>query len=278
MRSVLTAMTLSAGLIAAGCVDNEQSLYIEHIKMQPDPPACEVNSGDARAASGVLDLAIAWSYSGWYYVTNGTMAREENENLRAESDGIFIEGAEVFVTGAGGSTVGATEYFEFQHYIPPESSDVVAAVTVPASVVAGLADELGCQRVENFDMEEYLQTEGMTLPRTEYYSAIYSNVRFLGHTQSAVYDVESQVYSFLIQPCCNCLMDWSNCTTGCSAFCEDPDDIPVCNAGTANGVNSEVLHDCRMYTHNEDASWTEYDIYGNEQTMDCSQCGGSSSD
>jgi hypothetical protein len=267
MRGVTTAMAvLTVVLAAAGCVENEQSFYIEHVKVLADPPGCESSSGDAKAASAVLDLALAEAYFSYFYVTNGTMVRKEHDNLRAESDGILIDGMEVYVTAVDGSLVGGSEYYQFQMYLGPDSSDIAPGYVIPSAVVQSLADGLGCTRAEELAQEIFgpTQSGGPELPAGYFQDilaaiesdagSVYSVVRFLGHTQGGN-EVETNEYSFLVQLCCNCMIEWQNCATGYGAYCEAPATYQSCNPGVISGGGTTV--DCRLFTYGLANSWTE---------------------
>ena len=108
---ISTALALVIAFVAGSCVDNEVTFFIEHMKVQPKPPGCTTNTGDEIAASGLVDLATATSFGGWYYVTNHAMIREEYDNLRAETDGIFVDGMEAYVTTTLGTMIGSSEYY-----------------------------------------------------------------------------------------------------------------------------------------------------------------------
>jgi hypothetical protein len=268
MRIATAALVLvSTGLALAGCVENEQTLFVEHMKIQPKPPSCVSNTGDEKAAEGLIDLAIAHSFGGYYYVTNAAMVREEYDNLRAETDGVFIEGMEVYVVGTSGGIYGSSEYYEYQMYIPPESSDIVPAIAVPNSVVQELASGYGCNRADSYVPAEMFVagTDALEMAEdywggitVEYYDSVYAVVRFLGHTGGGS-DLETPEYSFLITPCCNCLVDWSCCTSPCDAFCGEPDELSSCNPGVlaGNGTLEEVSYDCRNIYRGALGSWDD---------------------
>ncbi|HUT77002.1 MAG TPA: hypothetical protein VM285_04910 [Polyangia bacterium] len=274
MRGVTTAMAvLVIGLAAAACVDNEQSFYIEHVKVLAEPPGCESNSGDAKAASALLDLALADSYFSYYYLTNGTMLRKEHDNLRAESDGILIDSMEVYVVNIDGELVGGSENYEFQMYLAPDSSDIAPGYVIPAEVVQTLAAGLGCTSAQDLAQEVFGPTAaGNPELASGFYQdiieaidddvgAVYSAVRFLGHTQGGN-DVETNEYSFLVQLCCNCLVNWQNCATGNNAYCVAPTEYQSCNPGVVSGSGTDV--DCRLFTYGLATNWTE-----NGLPMDC---------
>lgn len=259
IKSLVTVAAL--GVLATSCVDNEVTFYVEHMKVQPDAPTCVSSAGDDSASSGLIDLAIANSYSGYYYVTNAAMEREAYDSLRAETDGIFVEGAEVYVVdGEGGATIGGSEYYLFNQFIAAETSDIVPAVTVPPAVVEELATQYGCRRAWSYTGTEIYQAleEGASQwpPPSEYYGFIYAVVRFVGHTQGGT-EVMTQEYSFLIDLCCNCLIDWNLCNNLCDANCGDPDDAAMCHPGVGSGSGS--LWDCRDIGFGRQVDWMQTD-------------------
>jgi hypothetical protein len=232
------------------------------MKVQPEAPTCSSSAGDDKASSGTIDLAIASSYAGYYYVTNAAMEREANDNLRAETDGVFVEGAEVYVSaGEGGGMIGGSEYYLFNQFIGPESSDIVAAVAIPPTVVEELATQYGCTRAWSYGADDiYGAIEGAEAawpPASEYYGYVYAVVRFIGHTQGGS-EVMTQEYSFMINLCCNCLVEWNNCLTLCDAYCGDADDPTMCQPGVANG--SGEGWDCRDIGYGRYSQWTESEV------------------
>lgn len=273
MRGVTAATAALAVLLAAtACAENEQSFYIEHVKVLADPPGCESNTGDAKASGALLDLALADSFFSYYYVTNGTMIRKEHDTLKAESNGILIDGMEVYVETVDGVLVGASESHQFQMFLAPDSSDIIPGYVIPASVVRGLADSLGCRPAAELAADVFAPTTagGVQLSSGFYQDirdgirddlgAVYSVVRFLGHTQGGN-DVDTNEHSFMVQLCCNCLVNWQNCSSGHGAFCVEPDEYMSCNPGVISGGG--MTKDCRLYTHGLAATWTENGVLMN---------------
>ena len=91
MRATITVMALSIVLVILGCVDNDVTFFVEHVKVQPEAPQCSTSAGDDFAPSGLVDLGVASSFFNYYYVTNAAMLREDYDNIRAETDGIMVE-------------------------------------------------------------------------------------------------------------------------------------------------------------------------------------------
>ncbi len=268
MPKVMLA-TLVLCLLAFGCEDNEISFYVEHAKAQPEAPTCEVSESDGFASYGILDLAFGSSYGGSYLVKNALMSREDYGNLRAETNGIFIDGMEVYVRQMDGSMVGSTEYYEFEHYLAPEETGLAHAVAVPASITQGLADNYGCLLLNDSNYPQDTITydvNGQRVPRS--LDSVYTVVRFLGHSQGGS-DVQTPEFTFLIHLCCGCLVDWDNCGNGCSAFCEEPEGHGMCTMGVGNG-GAEM--DCRMLYHNTGARWGECSIDEADPDAGTRQC------
>jgi hypothetical protein len=256
-----TALALALALSLGGCKDNEQSFYIEHLKVLPEPPECKYSTGDQVATGFTIDLAVdrEQDFYGGFQVTNGLMAREDYDNLKAESNGIFIEEAEA-VINMGGSSVGGSISRRVEQYLAPESSNVIMGIVIPAELKVALADALGCQSIEDAAdayTDSYDNGSFGPAPTDETYAAGYGEVRFLGHTQGGI-DVETNSLSFAIQPCCNCYVDWNLCNDECGTFCEGENTtISYCEG--AMGINVAPDLPCNHWTTNTGATWDTAD-------------------
>jgi hypothetical protein len=277
--TIATAVALVTAMAVSSCVENEVTFLIEHMKVQPSPPNCVTSTGDEKAATATIDLATANSFGGWYYVSNFAMIREEYDNLRAETDGIIVEGGEAYVTTTNGNLIGESAYYEFELFIPPESSDVVPAIAIPDGVIAGLAEEYGCPSMNNPAVRQQLAESIIDGDLNDHlvfdlYPAVYTRMRFLGHTQGGS-EVETPEFSFLVYLCCNCLIDWSTCYDPCTAFCETPQDSEMCQSGVSTGAAPD---DCGLYFYSPGATWMGYDIYNQPELQGCNiTCTGTSS-
>ncbi|MBW2276772.1 MAG: hypothetical protein JRF63_04725, partial [Deltaproteobacteria bacterium] len=173
---------------------------------------------------------------------------------------------------------------------PPESSDIVPGVVMPVSVVAELRDSYDCLTPQEwwsanvvpvFAGDGVLTTdEAIELPIPEWFDTLYGKVRFLGHTQGGS-EVETPEFSFLIETCCNCLINWMNCFGPCETFCVDPEDNETCHEGSSTGGDWEKeAVDCREIMQYNGAAWEAvvYDTLGNPSivTQTCSDCSGTS--
>jgi hypothetical protein len=286
---LVTALALVISIAVSGCVDNEVTLLVEHMKVHPSPPSCVSSTGDEKAASGTIDLAIATGFNGYFYLTNHAMIREEYDNLRAETDGVIIDGMDVYVVSPDGTLIGDSEYYEFELFIPPESSDIVPAVIIPAEVTEELRLAYDCQSPGDWWYENVYPVvyndstmtleeseQQIALPQPEWYDLMYGKVRFLGHTQGGS-ELRTPEFSFLIEPCCNCLVNWINCSSFCGMFCEEAEANETCYDGATTGGDWEKeAVDCREIFPRLPV-WYEtivVDNMGNETptTLGCDDC------
>jgi hypothetical protein len=139
-------MVASVPLLST-CADNDASAYVVGV-LAPKAPACEFKAdpGATRLLSGLLDVAFRQSYSAVVLVANQMTPRGDKEQLRSETAGIEIQGAEVRLTDGQDSVLD-----EFSvpagGFIQANDSDEagygVASVTlIPASRGAAFADDL----------------------------------------------------------------------------------------------------------------------------------------
>jgi hypothetical protein len=269
------ALALVLATAVAGCKDNDQSFYIEHMKVLPDPPECKYSTGDSPETRLVVDLALVQTddlFSG-FQVTNALMARENYDTLKAESNGILVDGSETVVT-IGGSSFGGSVFRGVDAYIDAESTAVLEAIVIPGSVKAALAEGLGCPPVDAAGeaVANDLMADGLAImPEPVYYEQGYGEVKFIGHTQGGT-EVETNALSFAIQACCNCSVDWSICSDPCTALCTPADTYTYCVG--AMGVNvGDNQYPCNQVTNVPNADWTEMNDAGVPTEVDCTSCG-----
>lgn len=239
MSKVLFAVALAVAL--AGCETNETTFYVKNMIAQPKAPECVSNSGDDAALNGVLDLAFRNPFFAFFLVKNTLIAQEDLQNLRAESNGVFIEGMEVYVQSTfmqGSQQVGEVEFYEFEQYIDPESEDVVPGYVISPSLVVRLADAYGCPAVYNPASYPEPWKRGSYAAGLATVSSV---VRFLGHTNGGV-EVETPEFSISIDLCCGCLVNWINCLSESTAKCEEPEESEMCVDGVAS---AGTKYDCR---------------------------------
>jgi hypothetical protein len=235
-------MTVFAVLFAPclGCVENEQTFFIEHVKKQPEGPDCTVTAGDAYIFRGGLDVFFDSPYIASVLVTNHIASRESYESGRAESSGIYIDYAESYVL-VNGELVGERAREPLEHYLEPESSKPIAVTMIPYGALYDLQVELNCPPL------------GIPTPTAFRPEPALAVVRLFGHTAGGK-EVQTQELSFPIEYCCGCLINWNNCRDECSKFCEDLETVNgLCYPGVANGTSA--LPDCRVFFHDPNATW-----------------------
>ncbi len=269
LKYSVAIMVIGAWVGGTGCVDNEQSFYIDHVKSQPDAPECVISEGDNWISSTGLDLSVATGYIAPMLVTNALVSRENSANLQAETNGIFVDGAESYLESADGLQIGGTEYFDQPVWIEPESKEIAFAVMVSASQVFTLADDLDCLRAtdENYPRDTLgdTDTNGQVVGRS--LMSVYANVRLLGHTNGTL-DVETQLFRFLINICCGCHIDWGSCADPCTAFCTPPEYDSYCDPG----VFGDGVYPCGNIYFDSEATWDCEDADGLPATCGCETC------
>jgi hypothetical protein len=276
-RTVLVGSTLALVLVVAslaGCKDNEESFYIEHMKAIPDAPECKYSTGDPAIIGVGVDLARrqAYDFFGGFQVTNALMAREDYDNLKAESNGIFVDGSETEVT-IGGESAGGSAYSSSSVFIDAETTDVLMALVIPSGVFDELAASYSCPSATDMfaEMATNLATYGGLASTPTGYSPLldsgYVTVQLLGHTQGGV-EVETNRFTVIANFCCGCTIDFSACDTPCDMFCGTPAAIAV---SCATGVNEPALADCAGFASGSGAEWPDDSADGG--VADCDNCG-----
>ena len=274
MKKALSFFILVVGLAALSCEPNEISFFVKHVKAMPTPPACSYSVSDESSPGIVVDLSLRTGVTNAFLLKNALLAREDYDNLRAESNGIFAEGYEVAVNiAATNESVGGSKRYIQEYYLPPQTEDLMLAYTIPPDVVGQLADSLGCLELNSDNYpENTVYGRGTDVNGAEISRGLgtaYSTIRFFGHTQGST-DVETQDFSFPIELCCGCVVNWSNCVSLCDRYCGSPVSIKSCNPAVLNGT--ERL-DCRLLYNNPDATWqTSCDNPGSQQECDCGRC------
>jgi hypothetical protein len=273
--SIGLALALCLAAALAGCRDNQESFYIEHMKVIPDPPECKYTTGDPAAYSVTVDLAFVDDndfYAG-FQVTNALMTREDYDNLKAESNGILVDGAEAAVS-VGGQSAGASVFRAVDAFLEAESTDVIMGITIPGEVKTNLGAALGCASAEDTATAMLVDLQDGVLdnpPEAVNFDTGYGSVRFLGHTLGGS-EVETNVFSFAIQSCCNCAVDWSACMNPCNAFCSEPTGYTYCDGALGINAGGNPLP-CNLLTYNPNATWTS-ETDGGVVEVGCDSCGG----
>jgi len=184
------SLPLAAALLAfgAGCIDNWQSFYVRDNKRLGEPPGCEIPT-DPNATGllgGVLDVSIAHSYAAYLFTENRLIIREDEGLPRAESNGIFVQGAylDYEPDPTCGAPLGATEV-RFSNFIDPQASATIGIWLIPEAMGLNLtaAALAGCPLQE---------------------MNIVVTVQLFGVTQAGI-ELETQPFDYPITICNGCL-------------------------------------------------------------------------
>jgi hypothetical protein len=231
MKSALLHLPLIATLTtcATACVDNDSSMYVEGV-LALTPPACEVKAdpSSAQLFRGTLDVAFLQSYQGAVLVANQLTPRGVKKQLRTETQGVELQGAEITVTNAQGTVL---EEFSvptggFVHSNTSESPGYgLAFVTmIPPQLGKRLSDQLGQARGASVTVIAGIRVFGTSLGGTE---------------------ITSGEFTFPIDVCFGCLVDFP------LEAVDGSGPIRTCN-GSTDGISTsqcirgqDAVIDCR---------------------------------
>jgi hypothetical protein len=229
----------AAAVTAAGCAENDSTLFIYGV-LKELPPACTVLADPASEmiGSGRLDIALRTNYEAWLLVGNQYAPRGAKQQLRTETTRVTLTGAEITLKDAASGKVlscknqpncGQFSVYGSGFANSSKSEDpgwgAISAQLIPSAVGESyLADLTGA-----------LSKAG---PST---IGLVATVRAFGTTLGGQ-DVETGGFSFPIQVCNGCLIDYSSivfpatkCTLGANET--------VTAAGCRMGQDESV--DCR---------------------------------
>ncbi|MBN2525909.1 MAG: hypothetical protein JXR76_05900 [Deltaproteobacteria bacterium] len=285
MQLVLSFLLL---VCALGCKENEQSFYIEHMKVSPEPPECSSSIGDKEMPFVNLNIMTANMPHASFQATNAVASREDYGRLRAESNGIQVDGYELYTVVPGYGTIGGVQYFDYNTYLDAESTGLLWSQFMTSDTIDFLRLRYRCEyyssaRIADLIFYSFVSNEqalrGTTLTADEAAIAnsanaefarlvdyevseetMYSSVRFLGHTQGDK-EVETPEFTVVIHPYCGPIGGWSSCINDiCYAFCSDnATEVQECFTGVG------PRYTCADYlAGNQDRQVTYYDPDLNE--------------
>ena len=223
------------GFALTSCADNDTSLFVQGV-MAATPPSCEITAdpGAAQSLRGTLDVAFRSSYRGALLVANQLTPRGDKSNLRTETQGFQIQGAEVRLTDAQGTVL---DEFSVQSGGFVESN-TAETPGYGITLVTLVPPERGT------NLRDALESEGRGASRT-----VVANVRVFGETLGGL-EITSGEYRYTIDVCFGCLVEFPP-----DALEAMPGEGPTCG-GSAEGV---TLDQCR---------------FGQDLPIDCRQCSG----
>ena len=197
---VAGAVAASAGISASGCVDNNETLFINGV-LALVPPGCiyEADPTQPILFQGTLDLDFKRSYSAGILVGNQYTPRGQKQNLKAESTRLTLRGAEITLTDSLGTQVtcqGAPNCGSFTVYgtgfVDTNRAEEPAwgffgAELIPQSVGTFISEEMGLQGLSQ--------------------KTVYASVKVFGESLGGQ-EVTSSTLTFPIKLCKGCLIDF----------------------------------------------------------------------
>lgn len=170
---IVPLAAFALALAGAACQENWQSLFIRDNKKLGDPPACDIPT-DAEAEGllgGVMDVGQTWGYVAYLYTENNLMKREDYGLPRAESNGIFVQGAylEFEPDPRVDSSYDPWE-ITFSNYIPPEGTSTMGVWIVPWAVGRQFERDMVSHTLSELNIVVRIQLFGVTQGGTEVFS------------------------------------------------------------------------------------------------------------
>ena len=230
---IAVGLIAAAASSAAGCAANDSTLFIYGV-LAPTAPACDVTGspGEKVFGSGTLDVALRTNYEAWLLVGNQYAPRGQKQQLRTETTRVTLTGAEItlkdaaknqIITCTGQPNCGQFSVYGSGFADSSKSEDpgwgIIAAQLIPNAVGQSYA------------------TGPLSAPSATTISLV-ATIRVFGTTLGGQ-DVESGGFSYPIQLCNGCLVDFSPAKAGkCTRL--EGDVIPTgCRLGQDDVV------DCR---------------------------------
>lgn len=223
-----------AGSVAAGCADNNATLFVFGV-LAPVVPGCDVTADPSQPVfgSGTLDVALRTNYEAWLLVGNQFTPRGAKQQLRAETTRITLTGAEITLKDAATDQIitckDQAHCGEFSVYgsgfaNSSKSEDpgygIIAAQLIPNAVGESYRASLAGKAGTTVSLVATVKVFGTTLGNQ---------------------DVESGGFSYPIQLCMGCLVDFSSgkADGSCTPKAEGEIITPNCRMG------QDDLVDCR---------------------------------
>jgi hypothetical protein len=230
------ALALAIGALvplAGGCAENDTTMYVEGI-LATSPPDCDVvgSPGSTPLYRGTLDVAFAHDYQAAVLIANQLTPRGAKSQLRTETQGVLLEGAEVRLTTAQGALL--------DEFTVPTGGFVGVDRSNTPGYGAAMVTLIPPGRGQ--DLEDELSESGRGASRT-----LIASVRVFGKTLGGV-EITSGAYTLPIDVCYGCLISF-------------PLDAVVPNAA-GRGVCSE----------NADQAPDPGCFFGQDDMIDCRLC------
>jgi hypothetical protein len=178
--------------LAAGCVDNNSSMFIQGV-LAPEAPDCDVTAaqGSTLLGEGVLDVEFSTEYRAWLLVGNQMTPRGAKQQVRAETSRVSLRGAEIVLEDVEGGgiaefTVPGTGFVTVNRSEQPGFGAFLTTL-IPGSNGGTISNRIG-------------SAYGAQM-------TVIANIRVFGDTLGGV-EVESAELSFPIRVCRGCTIHY----------------------------------------------------------------------
>ncbi len=244
VRGAVVGVVSALGAAAASpaCVEYPQSIIVLKTvepELKEDTNTCVVSPGSEALINGVLDVEVnEGGYVGALIVKNQLRTAATTEKARVETSAVYLLGASVRLTFAGGQPVssdrGGQEGNEFRTsgsgYIAPGGEAGITVNLIDGAAARTIKAQLG----------SYLKRT----PPSEPVDIVVANVRVQGQTLGGL-SIESQEFQFPITVCRGCLVkffpDPARPENKCSVPAESAKDQKVpCNIGQNRQVDCNL--------------------------------------
>lgn len=251
VRGAVVSVVAALGAAAASpaCVEYPQSIIVTKTvepELKEDTNTCLVNPGAEALINGVLDLEVSeGGYVGALIVKNQLRIAAYPEKARVETGAVYLLGASVRLTFAGGLPVtsdrGGQQGNEFRTsgsgYLPPGGEAGITVNLIDGAAARTIKAQLG----------SYLKQT----PPAEAVDIVVANVRVQGQTLGGL-SVESQEFQFPITVCRGCLVkffeDKANPTNKCSVPGDALKEQKVpCNIGQNRAIECNLCPDSATF-------------------------------
>ncbi|MBI5490389.1 MAG: hypothetical protein HY905_23840 [Deltaproteobacteria bacterium] len=221
----LISLGLALGLLVlgSGCQENWESFFIIDNKRPGDPPECAVPTAQTAEGllGGTMDTSRTYGYVAYLFVENALIARADQGLPRAESNGIFVEGAYLYYE-PDPQCPGVYPDLEARvsQYIDPGGQATIGIWIIPGSIGRLMAAQV-------YDDPT---TSAYDPPCGKGFLDVTVTVQFFGITQSGS-EMLTQEFDYPITVCSGCLLYAPPGTDGtCTDTTPAVGDLP-CNPG-----------------------------------------------
>ncbi len=213
--SVGSAIALGAASVAAGCVDNNESIFIQQVAIPLNLGTMCTLSNDPTMpplSEGILDLSIADSYILNPLIRNELISRRDGTNFHAETNTAVIQGyvIEIHQDSPTGPPIGPAFTVYETLAIPPGMSGAVsygvAQVTIIPPAITSMIFSTVC-RVDNQPGHQRTSTCPVPFLLSDTIQLI-ARVTAFGQTTGGV-NLQAPEFDFPVSACCHCLVQFT---------------------------------------------------------------------